>query len=339
MAIDDFGGELNIGGEIYKIQMVEYDSEYKPDKAVDAVNRAIFFDEAKFLEVIGGACVKACEPITDRNKVLHMGCTLASKDICNTDNPLTFLMMINSSPYGPAVYYPEFIKEFGVSRLAVVNPDDDTGYMSTNTIKEVVTSQKIPLEIVAEEYFTRGTQDFTPVILRILAQDPDIIDSAVGSAGDVALFLKQLGEAGYEGIHLNSSSVIDGHVVWQIAGDPAVGHFLIGTLATPPTALYADFQMRYEKIYGEAMSPIAPWIYDETYHLFEAINEANSFDTMKVAYVYENMEWEGMYGHFRWAGTEPVFGFGIKRTPSCPYPMGRIGPNGEPEDWKLKGFE
>lgn len=336
--INEEGG-LTVEGKKYTVEVIDYDSEYKMDKSVDAANRAIFFDEVKYLCVTGGANIKACQPITERNGVLHMANSLASKELCNPDKPLSFLMMINCNPMGPTVYYPELVKEFGVSRLAVVNPDDDTGYISTGVIEGVIKVQQIPLEIVAKEYFTRGTQDFTPVVLRLLAAKPDLIDMAVGSQGDNGLLMKQLGEAGYTGLHLNSCSIMDTHGLYQLAGEYAVGHFCIGQCKTPPTPEYGAFEERYVKEFGESMNPVAPYTYEEWYYLFKAINEANSFDTLKVAYIYENMEWDGLFGHFRWGGTEAVFGFGIDRTPVAPYPLGRVGPNGDPEDWLVKGME
>ena len=56
-------------------------------------------------------------------------------------------------------------------------------------------------KVVADEFYTRGTPDLTPVILRVLAKKPDMIDLGISSPGDTGIFLKQLGEAGYTGLH------------------------------------------------------------------------------------------------------------------------------------------
>lgn len=333
-AINDLGGQIVVGGEPYKIELVNYDDEYKTDKAVDATKRAIFLDGIKYVLVMGGACVKASQPWTERNGVLMIAHTLASKEVCNPSNPLTFFTMINCSAYGPTIYYPEIIKEFGVKKLAIVDPDDETGYMSVGVIKDVLKNTQMPLEIVSEQYFTRGTQDFTPIILRVLAAKPDLIDISVPSDGDCGLFLKQLGEAGYTGLHMTSAAGVTPGALYKIAGKYAVGHFLFGG-ATPPTPAYAALGDRYKKDFGEDMPGPVPYLYEEFYYLLKAIAQAGTFDTMKVAYTFENMEWDGVYGHFRWGGTEPAFGFGVKRTPLAPFAMGRIGPDGKAQDWKL----
>lgn len=338
-AIEDVGGKIVVAGQPYEIQLIDYDSEYKVDKGVDAINRAISFDKVQFLTALGGSIVQAAVPITEKNKVFFLANVLASKEVINPDHPLTFAMMINCAAFGPAVYYPELIKQFGVKKLAILNPDDGTGYMHTSAVKDVVKAANIPLEVVSEEYFVRGTQDFTPVILRILAKKPDLIDTGTGAANDVGLFLKQVRDAGYTGLTVNTGSIADPAVLWNIAGERALGHFCIGVSGTPPTPLWTAFQQRYEKQFNEKMNAVAPYAYDEVKNLFKAIEKAGTFDPMTVAKVYQDMEWEGVYGHFRWGGTEPVYGFGIKRQPVAPFPMGRVGKGGVAEDWLVKGLQ
>jgi branched-chain amino acid transport system substrate-binding protein len=60
--------------------------------------------------------------------------------------------------------------------------------------------------VVAEEYYTQGVIDFYPVLNKILANNPDIIDTE-GQPGDQALMVKQLRELGYTGRIAESSYV------------------------------------------------------------------------------------------------------------------------------------
>ena len=57
--------------------------------------------------------------------------------------------------------------------MATLSPNDDTGWWSIKVETHYV--QKLGYEVVSKEFFERTMTDFNPVLLRILAQKPDII--------------------------------------------------------------------------------------------------------------------------------------------------------------------
>ena len=84
-----------------------------------------------------------------------------------------------------------------IKRVAAISPNDTSG-KDTNTA--VVKALKaLGFEVVADEYYERGTKDFYPVLTKILAQKPDMIDVAAAPAGEAGLILKQAMELGFKG--------------------------------------------------------------------------------------------------------------------------------------------
>jgi branched-chain amino acid transport system substrate-binding protein len=244
---------------------------------------------------------------------------------------------MNSNSIGPILYYPEVMKQFGVKTIALVNPDDEGGYTTAKVDKRVAEMLDPSPKIVADEYYVRGTQDFTPVILRVMAKKPDLIDMGISSPGDTGLFLKQLGEAGYSGLTMNSASIVTTDVVWKAAGKYAKGHFIIGAFAEPPTAEYEEFTKRYLKEFGGTAVPTLSY---ESYECLKAmvlaIEKANSLDPTVVADTLGNLTWKGLFGPARWMGKEKILGYGINRSICHPFPMSRIGEGGKVEKWMLK---
>jgi branched-chain amino acid transport system substrate-binding protein len=193
--------------------------------------------------------------------------------------------------------------------------------------------------IIAEEYYVRGTQDFTPVVLRVMAKKPDLIDMGISSPGDTGLFLKQLGEAGYKGLTMNSASIVTTDVVWKAAGNYAKGHFVIGAFTDAPTPEYEALTKRYLKDFGGTAVPIISYdAYEGLKALLLAIEKANTFDTTIVNETLGNLSWTGLFGPGRWMGKEKILGYGINRSMCHPFPMSRIGEGGKIEKWMLKSL-
>jgi branched-chain amino acid transport system substrate-binding protein len=230
------------------------------------------------------------------------------------------------------------MKQFGVKTVALVNPDDEGGYTTAKVDKRVAGMLTPSPQIITEEYYVRGTQDFTPVILRVMAKKPDLIDMGISSPGDTGLFLKQLGEAGYKGLTMNSASIVTTEVVWKAAGKYADGHFVI-TFAEPPTPEYDVLAKRYLKDFSGTAVPFIVYDgYESITALLQAIEKANTFDTTVVAETLGNLTWKGLFGPARWMGKEKILGYGINRSMCHSYPMSRIREDGRLEKWMLKSL-
>src|SRR5262249_24096916 len=76
-----------------------------------------------------------------------------------------------------------------VKRVALISPNDTSG-KDTNTA--VVKALKgLGFEVAADEYYERGTKDFYPILTKMLATKPDMLDVAAAPAGEGGLLLKQ----------------------------------------------------------------------------------------------------------------------------------------------------
>jgi branched-chain amino acid transport system substrate-binding protein len=231
------------------------------------------------------------------------------------------------------------MKQFGVKTIALVNPDDEGGYTTAKVDKRVAGMLDPSPNIIAEEYYVRGTQDFTPVVLWVMAKKPDLIDMGISSPGDTGLFLKQLGEAGYTGLTMNSASIVTTDVVWKAAGRYAKGHFVIGAFADAPTPEYEAFTKRYLKDFGGTAVPILAYDgYESVKALLQAIEKVNTFDSTIVNEALGNLSWTSLFGPARWMGKEKILGYGVNRSMCHPYPMSRIGEGGKIEKWMFKSL-
>ncbi|MCJ7507668.1 MAG: ABC transporter substrate-binding protein [candidate division Zixibacteria bacterium] len=331
-------GGLLVGGKHYKFELILYDNKYQTSETMTLLNKAIFGDKVKFLSVMGQHNCVVAAPICETNKIIHLAFASGGEELTNPKFSFTYRMM-NSNSIGPILYYPELMKQFGVKTIALVNPDDEGGYTTAKVDKRVAGMLDPSPNIIAEEYYVRGTQDFTPVILRVMPKKPDLIDMGISSPGDTGLFLKQLGEAGYTGLTMNSASIVTTDVVWKAAGKYAKGHFVIGAFADPPTPEYEAFTKRYLKDFGGTAVPILAYDgYESVKALLLAIEKVNTFDSTIVNETLGNLSWTSLFGPARWMGKEKILGYGINRSMCHPYPMSRIGEGGKIEKWMFKSL-
>src|SRR6266436_669925 len=206
-------GGLEVGGKKYKLEVVAYDHKYVIAEGVATVNRLIAKDGVKFISILGGTVVKAIEETVNESGVLNLPLAYA-EGLVSPKNPLTF----HSFPSPPeTTTFWKWIKEHApeIKSIATIAPNDDTGWWSIKV--ETTFAEKLGYQVVAKEFFERSVTDFNPVLLRILAQKPDIISVNASPAGSVGLIIKQARELGFKGrfIHIGQ---VDTSVVSNIAG-------------------------------------------------------------------------------------------------------------------------
>ena len=76
-----------------------------------------------------------------------------------------------------------------VKRVALISPNDTSG-KDTNTAV-VKALKNLGFEVAADEYYERGTKDFYPILTKLLATKPDMLDVAAAPAGEGGLILNR----------------------------------------------------------------------------------------------------------------------------------------------------
>ena len=271
-------GGLAIGAKKYKLEVVAYDHKYVIAEGVATVNRLIAKDGVKYISVLGGSVVKAVEEPVNESRVLNLPLAYAD-GLVSPKNPLTFHAF--PSPPETTAFW-KWIKEKHpqIKRVATLSPNDDTGWWSIKV--ETAYVQKLGYEVVSKEFFERTMTDFNPVLLRMLAQKPDIISVLASPAGSVGLVIKQARELGFKGrfIHIGQ---IDTSVVANIAGKTNVeGTWVHGYVQNPLPEKIKSWQARYTKKYGEWNATSIDFA-NPAFAFVAAVKKAQSLDQKKIA--------------------------------------------------------
>ena len=181
------------------------------------------------------------------------------------------------------------------------------------------------MEIVFNEAFKPGSEDFYPILTKALAQKPDAIDMIFGIQPWAAGIINQSRELGFNGpvfaswifgdvnqvaAMLNPKS---GHDVFEVAPD---------VLSPKMPPMLREFRTLVGQRSKTPMDMIHPLPLDALYVIQQGIEKAQSFDTTKVAEALEGMKSiDTVYGKGRMAGQDF---FGINHVVRRPLPISRI---------------
>ena len=303
---------IKIGPDRYTIVAQFYDNKYVPAEAVTVVEKMLA-DGVRYLYSSGsGNSVPVVEKTT-AVKCIQLSGASGKDHLTNPKYPYSFRVQpCNETAY--AVYpwlktaFPE------IKRVANLGPSDEAGF--TETADRRMLAGKYGYTSGANEFFKRGALDFYPVATRLADDKPDMIDFGGTIGRDQGLAVKALRELGYKGHILLGYS--DAKSFVEIAGaDAAEGTLMFDTLAAPQNDAERALQDWWLKKYGPPMPSFAYLMYDWPFILAQAIEQAQSVDTTKVADALRTTVYHGLFGEERF-GMAGVYGMNSSLTRDIP---------------------
>lgn len=177
-----------------KIRLVEIDTQYSAQGAAAAANSLANEGVKVVLGPVGSPEVSGIKPVAARHRMLLMVNSYA-KDAIGPKWPLAFHVSPGAS--GWALPIVRKAKErYGMKNVTIIAPNDQGGTDIAPVVAEAYTAEGIKTK---EEYFQRGTADFTALVTRVLASKPDAIDLVSSPTVESGTLAKQLRVAGFRG--------------------------------------------------------------------------------------------------------------------------------------------
>lgn len=281
-------GGITVGGKTYMIEALSYDDKADTSVMLDCLNKLVYEEKVKYiLPLFIGSNAYAAFPIIDENNILTITAAYGFDDVLSADHPMWFRNFTNPHERNPVLLkwvsenWPE-VKTW----LNVVS-DDEAGVSIDSISKEL--GPGYGFEILPTEYIEWGIVDVTPVMSRVVAENPDMIHFGNIDLTTMPLMIKAARELGYTGhIGTDCSSVIEDVFVPAAGGAENVEDFYTPAFAAhgggakfvPPK--FRAFTERYIEEHGY----FDDWGADNYMSLQileQAIYRADSIDTVKVA--------------------------------------------------------
>ncbi|MBM3484342.1 MAG: ABC transporter substrate-binding protein [Alphaproteobacteria bacterium] len=187
-------GGIKVGADSYKVEIVSYDDEYAPDKALLGGKKLVLEDGVKIVLMLGGDPWPGVQPFMNEQKML---CTTLLPSDLSPDTP--YLL-------APCEVHPIY-NVTGVEWLAANHPEaktaaivaqqDALGLPSVATYRAAFEASGI--KVVHEKFFDIATTDFAPIVTAMLATKPDIICFDTAYPDYVNLLCEQAFHQGFKG--------------------------------------------------------------------------------------------------------------------------------------------
>jgi branched-chain amino acid transport system substrate-binding protein len=278
--VNDKGG-LRVGDKTYRVEVVPYDEQYKAAVAISAMQRLVNQDGVKFVfGPVSSAGTLAVMDISKDTKTIGITGAYSSKAI-DPSNPYMFRVYSVASDFAePMVKWLKKNLPANATRVAIVNPNDETGWDSDKLLTELY--KKYGYDVVAKELYERSVRDYIPILTKILAEKPDLLDVGTAPPASAGLIVRQARELGYKG-HIVKIGGSGPRQIIEAAGKDAAEGVINYLPADEQNPAYQRLAADYKTMSGNEMNPLLVNWYDGAYILMAAIQAAGTVsDTDKV---------------------------------------------------------
>jgi branched-chain amino acid transport system substrate-binding protein len=246
--INETGG-VKIGDKTYDIQIVTFDDQKDPKRAVEGMEKMV---QEGIHYVVGpnvddGAA--AVRPVAEKNGIIYFPYAFP-KELYTKPASNAVLGMIASYQSGPAIY-KYLMEKKGIKKVAFVAANESDPLSQRDS--GVAAAKALGLEVVAEkDTYQNDTRDFTPVLTPIVSLNPDLLVLSGVAPANAPLLIRAARELGYEGL-ISTETAQDAKVLAEGAGELANGFISVGGASTPEIAsdTMKEFVDRYIKKFGE----------------------------------------------------------------------------------------
>lgn len=305
IALDEVNkaGGLTVGGKTYRVAPVVFDDQYNAAQAKTAAERLVNQEKVHFIfGPVGSPGALGSLPVTQPAKVLQFVDGYAPA-ILKNEWKGGYVFRVGNSNREFSAPIVKWVKQTmpQVRKIGMIAPNDAVGQAAVPILVDAYKSQGYDVWV---DYYERGSKEFTPLLVRMLAQNVDLFELNSNAPGEAGLLVKQARQVGFKGPILQSGGAGVDEII-EIAGPLAEGFLKYDVIDTtlPQVKPFLDV---YDKTYGGVFNGMAPVYYNAAHILLEAIRKADSLDTTKVRDELEKLNGFNapIFGKVVWTGQQ-----------------------------------
>ncbi|MCO5164129.1 MAG: ABC transporter substrate-binding protein [Mesorhizobium sp.] len=283
-------GGVEIGGEKYKVELINVDDESKAERSVAGAEKLIGEDNVPVLLMpASSTSTLAVVPVAQKNKRVAMSFVAAAPAVTAPENTFSFRTTLTSvMNIAPSVEY--LIKERGAKKIAYIGRNDDWGRSAGAVINDK--SKELGSSVVVEEYFDTGSTDFYGLLTKVRASEPDAVIGAAFVEDGVSM-IKQYRELQMSPSFLSIAVIWASPTFVKAAGTSMGGIYIATGPTTSSSPKLEAFKAQFKADTGGDALPYNVTAYDNVMLLVEAMKKAGSTDPEKLAETLRNFEYKG----------------------------------------------
>jgi len=297
MAIDELNAKgVVIGGKKVKLELVSEDDGADPKQGTAVAQKLV---DAKVNGVIGhlnsGTSIPASKIYSEAG-IPQISPSSTNTKYTQQGFKTTFRVVANDGQLGGTLgRYAALTTK--AKKVAVI--DDRTAYGQGVAEEFIKGAKSKGVDVVAREFTTDKATDFNAILTKIKAKNPDVVFfggmDAVG--GPMLRQMKQLGLnvkfMGGDGLCSEGLATLAGNA---LADDQVICAEAGGVEEAQKKGM-EDFRAAYKKKFGIEVQLYAPYVYDATMTLVDAMVKAGSAEPAKYLPVLAKIKHKGVTGN------------------------------------------
>ena len=271
-----------------KIELSAQDTACDPRQAVAAANKLL---NEGVSAVIGAYCSSSTIPASetlDEESVIMI--TPASTNEKVTERGLKYMFRTCGRDDDQSKAALKFIKGFLKAKTVFI-VDDKTTYsqgLADNVEKECTAAG---IQVAAHEHVNEGDKDFSAVLTKVKAANPDVFYISLQNSATGALMVIQAKRMGIKATLLGQDAVYHPQLI-EVGKDAAEGMFLTFGYVDTETPSYQKFIKAYKPKYGDP-GAYSTYAYDSAMAYFMAVKAAGSVEPEKVRAALLKLDFPG----------------------------------------------
>lgn len=281
--------KITIDGKPVTFKMDSEDDQADPKVGTTVAQKLV---DAKVAAVIGhlnsGVSIPASEIYTKAGIPMISG-SATNPQLTERGMKTVFRTVGRDDQQGPAIA-AYIAHELKAKKVALI--DDKTAYGEglANEVEKTLKADKV--NVVSRERTTDKETDFKAILTKIKAKNPDVIFHG-GMDATGGPLLKQARELGIKAVFAFGDGACTDEM-GKLAGAAAEG-MVCSQAGLPREAASKDFVSAFNAKFGE-IKQYAPYFYDGTNAIIEAMKKANSVDPAKFTPEMFNISFTGATG-------------------------------------------
>ncbi len=281
--------KIKIDGKLVNFVMQSEDDQADPKIGTTVAQKLV---DAKVVAVIGhlnsGVSIPASE-IYDKAGIPMISGSATNPKLTERGLKAVFRTVGRDDQQGPALA-AYIANELKGKKVALIDDKTSYGEGLANEVEKTLKAAKVG--VVARERTTDKETDFKAILTKIKAKNPDVIFHG-GMDATGGPLLKQARELGIKAVLAFGDGACTNEMS-KLAGNAANG-LVCSQAGLPTEAASKEFLTAFNAKYGE-VKQYAPYFYDSTLAVIEAMKKANSVDPVKFTPELFNVSFIGATG-------------------------------------------
>jgi len=261
-----------------KIEFLIYDDASDAKKAVGLYEKLIVEDKVDaVMGPYGSPITEAVAPVTEKHRKVMISPLAATSSIWEKGRRYIFMVLPPAELFLAGLI--DIASRNGLKTVALI--EEDTLFPKAAVKGAIELAKKKGMEVVLHEAYAKGTKDFSAILTKVKAANPDVLGMAASPLGDFIVVARQMKELDINvKMFGNSGAVAEFQEALGKTAD-----FAYGLSAWEPSLPYPgikEFVEAYQKEFNRAPSFHAAGAYASCQLFMEAARRAGSLDSDKL---------------------------------------------------------